>query len=56
MNYSKQSSNVNRSVTQSRDVVKTHVVFIFRSGGIKYNQNVVVFILFSFVAERSIKV
>ena len=34
MNYSKQSSNVNRSVTQSRDVVKTHayVVFIFRSG------------------------
>ena len=40
MNYSKQYSNVNRSVIQSRDVVKTHVVshdvvkthVIFRSG------------------------
>ena len=37
MKYSKQSSYVNRSVTQSRDVVKTHVVFIFRSG--HYSQN-----------------
>ena len=28
MNYSKQYSNVNRSVTQSRDVVKTHVISV----------------------------
>ena len=28
MNYSKQSRNVNRSVTHSRDVVKTHVFYI----------------------------
>ena len=37
MNYSKQYSNVNRSVTQSRDVV------LYFVRGIKYMQNVVVF-------------
>ena len=42
MNYSKQYSNVNRSVTQSRDVVK-HVLFLYFVRGIKYMQNVVVF-------------
>ena len=42
MNYSKQFSNVNRSVTQSRDVVK-HMLFLYFVRGIKYMQNVVVF-------------
>ena len=39
MNYSKQYSNVNRSVTQSCDVVK-HMLFLYFVRGIKYMQNV----------------
>ena len=45
MNYSKEYSNVNRSVTQSRDVVK-HMLFLYFVRGIKYMQNVVVFFSF----------